>query len=102
MNDFNNKYYLKFYHTNKHFYTQVILKDQILMSSSTLDPILKNKIKDEHRSLMNSIPLVIDDLVSKLRTKEINSLRISKNNYKYHGKIKYFLDLLKDNQISLY
>lgn len=96
------KVYLKFYYTNKHFYTQIIMNGKIVLSSSTLDSRIKEQIDTKSKSVNQITSVIAQDIIKKLNDGGYDTLYLCKNKYKYHGKIKYFLDFFKEQQILLH
>lgn len=82
--------------TNAHIYLQAIddVKQITIVSSSSLQLKLQN-------GNMQNTKLVVEDLLSKLKSKAIKQLVLDRGPYKFHGKIKEIATSLRDKGIVI-
>ncbi len=89
---------LSVFKSNSNFYAQIIDDDtgRTLASESTL------KIKDlESKSNTEAVKVVARNLAKKLNDKKIVNVLFDRNGYIYHGKIKIFAEILREEGIKL-
>ncbi|MGX7589520.1 hypothetical protein [Candidatus Vidania fulgoroideorum] len=85
-----NNFYLKYKKTNKHIYIYIYNNDNIILSCSSNEKIIKKNINKKN---YYSIELIYKLLIIKLINKNIYKLKTTKK--KYNGKYKFLINYLK-------
>ena len=89
------------YKSNKHFYSQLIddNKSTTLCSSSSNDKDLLKNLKGENKT--NISIKVGHSIAEKISAKKIKKVIFDRNGYKYHGRIKGFVEAVKEKGIKV-
>ena len=89
------------YKSNKHFYSQLIddNKSITLCSSSSNDKDLLKNLKGENKT--NISIKVGHSIAEKISAKKIKKVIFDRNGYKYHGRIKGFVEAVKEKGIKV-
>tara|TARA_B100000029_G_C17546290_1_gene948569 strand:- start:1147 stop:1515 length:369 start_codon:yes stop_codon:yes gene_type:complete len=89
------------YKSNKHFYSQLIddNKSITLCSSSSNDKDLLKNLKGENKT--NISIKVGHSIAEKISDKKIKKVIFDRNGYKYHGRIKGFVEAVKEKGIKV-
>ena len=89
------------YKSNKHFYSQLLddSKSITLCSSSSNDKELLKSIKGDSKTAISK--KVGHSIAVKISAKKIKQVIFDRNGYKYHGRIKEFVDAVKEKGIKV-
>ena len=88
--------------SNKHFYSQVLDDNNsitICSSSSNYKSLLKTKQKG--LSKIDISKEVGYDIAKKISDKKMSQVLFDRNGYKFHGRIKAFVDAVKEKGIKI-
>lgn len=96
----NNRPRLRIFRSNRHIYAQVIddTKHTTLITSSSLCPKLKNKIKST--ASCDTAQIVGKDIGFKLKSKGITHIIFDRGNRIYHGRVKALADATRNEGIN--
>ena len=97
-----NRLRLVIYRSLRHFEAQIIddFKGETLISSSSKDKSLKNKIsKTKNKTDLSKI--VGESIAKKALKANLESVVLDRNGYPYHGRVKAFADSVRDNGLVL-
>lgn len=89
---------LTVFRSNKHLYLQVIDDVQAKTLASSSDMLKEKKTVG---SKAERATLIAQELLSVLKTKKINSLVLDRSYYKYHGRIKTVVEVLREGGINI-
>ena len=89
------------YKSNKHFYSQLLddNKSITLCSSSSNDKELLKSIKGDTK--IDVSKKVGHSIAEKITVKKIKKVIFDRNGYKYHGRVKGFVDAVKEKGIKV-
>ena len=89
------------YKSNKHFYSQLLddNKSITLCSSSSNDKELLKSIKGDTK--IDVSKKVGYSIAEKITVKKIKKVIFDRNGYKYHGRVKGFVDAVKEKGIKV-
>ena len=89
------------YKSNKHFYSQLLddNKSITLCSSSSNDKDLLKSIKDD--SKIDVSKKVGHSIAEKITAKKIKKVIFDRNGYTYHGRVKSFVEAVKEKGIKV-
>ena len=89
------------YKSNKHFYSQLLddNKSITLCSSSSNDKDLIKSIKGDNK--IDVSKKVGYSIAEKISSKKIKQVIFDRNGYKYHGRVKGFVDAVKEKGIKV-
>ena len=89
------------YKSNKHFYYQLLddNKSITLCSSSSNDKELLKSLKDASKADVNK--KIGYSIAEKISAKKIKKVIFDRNGYKYHGRVKVFVDAVKEKGIKV-
>ena len=89
------------YKSNKHFYSQLLDDNEsiTLCSSSSNDKELLKSIKGA--SKIDVSKKVGYSIAKKISAKKIKKVIFDRNGYKYHGRVKVFVDAVKEKGIRI-
>ena len=97
-----NRLRLVVYRSLRHFEAQIIddFKGETLVSSSSKDKSLKNKIsKTKNKTDLSKI--VGESIAKKALKANLESVVLDRNGYPYHGRVKAFADSVRENGLVL-
>lgn len=91
---------LSFYRSNKNLYVQVIDDEKAHTMLGLLD---KKVVADSKKKLTKTEKAIkaAEVLVASLKDKKIKTLIVDRGAYKYHGRIKAFVEVLRKNKIKV-
>ena len=89
------------YKSNKHFYSQLLddNKSITLCSSSSNDKELLKTLKDASKADVSK--KIGYSIAEKISAKKIKKVIFDRNGYKYHGRVKVFVDAVKEKGIKV-
>lgn len=91
---------LSVHKTSKHIYAQIIDETgaKTLMSSSTLDKSLRDKIKNGGN--IDAAKLVGSDIAKKSSSLKLEKIAFDRSGFKYHGRIKALAEAARENGLN--
>ena len=89
---------LTVFRSNKHLYLQVIddMQAKTLAASSDIKQDGKSKESKTERAV-----LIAQELLKVLKTKKVDSLVLDRSYYKYHGRVKKVVEILREGGINI-
>ena len=87
--------------SNRHIYGQLLddNKNITIFSSSSMDNNLRKKLKT--KSKVDKSIEVGYDLAEKIKSDKIKKVVFDRNGYQFHGRVKAFVDAIKEKGISV-
>ena len=94
------RFRLSVFRSSKNISAQIIddRKNVTLLSASSIEKDIKSLNKTNKTELSK---LVAEKLAKKAQEKQISKIYFDRGNYKYHGRIKIFAEILRKNGMEL-